>query len=134
MSGNMIERVAGAAGRVAGRAQIVARRAVPDDERRLIGRAMRLPFRKKFSLARRLWRDPRMGTVARAPLVAGVAYALVPFGLTPRRLGPLRELERIVGLSALLWLLVRLAPRDALAEHLDALEQPGLWWRLRGRR
>ena len=32
-----------------------------------------------------------------------------------------------------LWLLVRLAPREALTEHLNALERPGLIGRWRAR-
>jgi hypothetical protein len=133
-AGQLIERVSGAAGHAAGRAQALAARAVPEAERGVIRRAMDLPLNKKLALVRRLWRDPRMGAAARAPLVAGLVYAVLPIKVTPKVLGPLREFEKVVGLGALLWLLLRLAPRDVIEEHLDALDRPGLWQRLRGKR
>lgn len=133
-SGEMFQRVSGAAGRAAERAQGLADRVLTEDERGLIGRVMDLPLQKKLQLARRLWRDPRMGAAARAPLLAGLVYAVLPLKVTPKVLGPLREFEKVVGLGVLLWLLVRLAPRDVVAEHLDALERPGLWDRVRGRK
>ena len=133
-AGEMIERVSGAAGRAVGRAEAIADRVAPPEERRLIGRAMDLPLSKKFLLARRLWRDERVGVPARAPLIAGLAYAVLPVGLTPARFGPLRGIEKIAGLGILLWLLIRLAPQDVLAEHLDHLDRPGLLGRLRGRK
>ena len=40
----------------------------------------------------------------------------------------------MAGLGLALWLVVRLAPREAVIEHLDALEKPGLWARLRGKK
>lgn len=130
-AGEMFERVSGVAGRAAGQAQALADRMVPEEERGLIRRAMDLPLAKKFGLARRLWRDPRMSAAARGPLIAGLVYAVLPLKLTPRVLGPLREFEKVVGLGILLWLLVRLAPRDAVEEHLRDLERPGLWDRMR---
>jgi uncharacterized membrane protein YkvA (DUF1232 family) len=130
---DVVEKVSDLAGRATGQAQALADRAVPEEERGLIRRAMDLPLRKKLALARRLWRDPRMSAYARAPLIAGLAYAVLPIKLTPKWLGPLREAEKIAGLALLLWLLVRLAPRDAVQEHLDALDKPGLWSRIRGR-
>ncbi len=129
----MVERAGEAAGRAAGRAQEIADRVVPGEERGLVRRAMALPLRKKLRLARRLWRDPRMGAAARAPLIAGLAYAVLPIKVTPRFLGPLREFEKVAGLALLLWLLVRLAPRDVLAEHIEDLERPGFLDRLRGK-
>lgn len=131
--GDVLERVTEAAGRIAGQAETIADRVVPPAERSLIGRAMELPLQKKLGLARRLWRDERVGGVARGALLASAAYAVLPIKVTPRFLGPLREAEKVVGLGVLLWLLIRLAPQEALAEHLDALDRPSLWDRLRGR-
>lgn len=126
----MIDRIGEAAGRAAGRAQEVADRVVPEEERGLIQRVAGLPLRKKLALVRRLWDDPRVSTAARAPLLAGLAYAVLPIKVTPRFLGPLREFEKVVGLGMLLWLLIRLAPRDVIAAHLDELERPGFLSRL----
>jgi hypothetical protein len=128
-----VERLSSAAGRAVGQAQALADRAVPEEDRSLIGRVMELPLRKKLTLARALWRDPRMSSFARAPLIAGLAYAVVPIKVTPKVLGPLREFEKVVGLGALLWLLIRLAPHDVIREHLDKIERPGLWDRIRGK-
>src|SRR5437867_2772573 len=95
---DVIERMSATAGRAVGRAQALADRAVPEEERGLIRRVMDLPLRKKLQLARRLWRDPRTGARARAPLLAGLAYAVFPLKFTPKALGPLREVEKLVGL------------------------------------
>jgi uncharacterized membrane protein YkvA (DUF1232 family) len=121
----LIERLSGAAGTAVGRAQALGERLLPAEERALIRRAAGLPLGRRLRLARRLWRDPRVGGAARVPLLVGLAYAVLPVGLLPRRLGPLRRVEKAVGLAALLWLLVRLAPQDVLAEHLDAVERRG---------
>ena len=129
----MIDRIGGAAGRAMGRAQVIADRVVPEDERSLIQRVLDLPLRKQLQLARRLWDDPRMGATARASVVAGLAYAVLPIKLSPKALGPLREFEKVVGIGVMLWLLVRLVPRDIVVEHLDALDRPGLWSRLHRR-
>lgn len=133
---DLIDRVSGAAGTAVGHAEALAGRIAPEADRGLIRRAMDLPLRKKVQFARRLWDDPRMGQYARLPVLAGLAYAVLPLRFTPKVLGPVREVERIAGLAALLWLLVRLAPRDVVTEHLEALEQPGrlgrLWRRTAG--
>lgn len=131
--GDLIERVGQAAGKVTGHAEAAAERVVPHEDRTLIKRAMDLPTTKKITLARRLWRDPRIGAAARAPLIAGLAYAVLPLKVTPKFLGPLREYEKFAGLGLLLWMLVRLAPRDVLEEQINDLERPSLWDRLRGR-
>jgi hypothetical protein len=131
--GDLIQRVSGAAGQVVGQAEVLAERAVPAADRDIIRRAMDLPFGKKLALARRLWRDPRMGMVARAPLVASLAYAVLPIKLTPLKLGPLRSVEKIVGLGVLLWLMLRLAPQDVVEQHLNALDKPGFWDRFKGK-
>ena len=131
-SNDIVERVFAAADRAAERAEQIAGRVVPEEERSLIGRVMELSLHKKVLLARRLWRDPRMGAAARTPLIAGLVYAVLPLKFTPKFLGPLRDFEKIVGLGVLLWLLIRLAPRDVIAEHLEALEPPDAWDRVRG--
>lgn len=127
---HLFDRVSGAAGAAIGHAEAIADRVAPEADRGLIRRVMDLPMRKKVQFARRLWRDPRMSQYARLPVLAGLAYAVLPLRVTPKVLGPVREVERVAGLAVLLWLLVRLAPRDAVTEHLDALEKPGLLGRL----
>lgn len=132
-SGDLVQRASSAAGRAVGRAEVLAERALPAAERDIIRRTMDLPLRKKLVLARRLWRDPRMGMAARTPLIAALAYAVLPVKLTPLKLGPLRSVEKVVGLGALLWLMLRLAPHDVVEHHLNALDRPGLWDRLTGK-
>ncbi len=129
----MIERISGAAGRAAGRAQVIADRVVPEEERGLIQRVMDLPLRQQLHLARALWDDHRIGATARASLLAGLAYTVLPIKLSPKALGPLRDFEKVAGIGVVLWLLVRLTPRDVVVEHLDALDRPSLWSRLRKR-
>lgn len=129
----LVRRLSNTAGRVAGQAEVLAERAVPAADRDLIRRAMDLPLRKKLALARRLWRDPRMGVAARAPLLAAIAYAVLPIRLTPLKLGPLRSIEKVAGVGVLLWLLLRLAPPDVVRDHLDTMEKPGRWQRLTGK-
>ncbi|MFN8559659.1 MAG: hypothetical protein U0531_20725 [Dehalococcoidia bacterium] len=119
-----LERVSAAAGLAAGHAQIVGERLLPEEERAVIGRVMDLSLPRKLRLARRLWRDRRLDPVARTPLLAAMDYAVLPVKVTPVRLGPFREIEKVVGLGVLLWLLVRLAPRDVVVEHLTAIEPP----------
>lgn len=126
----MFDRVSEAAGRAVGQAQVLADRVVPEEERGLIRRVLDLPWSKKLRLARRLWTDPRMGAAARAPLIAGLAYTVLPIKVTPPVLGPLRDYEKLVGLAVLLWALIRLAPREVVEEHVGAMERPGLWNRL----
>ena len=129
-SGQLFERVSEAAGRAVGQAQVIADRVVPEEERGVIRRVMDLPVQKQLQLARRLWDDPRMPAAARASVLVGLGYAILPIKLSPRFLGPLRDFEKIVGLGVLLWALLQLAPRDVIDEHLDELEKPGLWSRI----
>lgn len=127
---SVVERATAAAGRTAGRAQALAELAVPGEERELVRRVLNLPLRKQLLLARRLWRDRRIGALARAPLAGGLVYAVLPIKLTPPVLGPLRRFEKVATLALLLWLLVRLAPRDVVRAHLDQVERPSrLPWR-----
>jgi len=70
---------------------------------------------------------------SQSSLLAGLAYAVLPIKLSPKALGPLRDFEKVAGIGVVLWLLVRLTPRDVVVEHLDALDRPSLWSRLRKR-
>ena len=111
-------------------AERIADRVVPPRERDLIRRALDLPTRKKLLLVRRLWRDRRVRDAARVPMVVGAAYMLSPVTVVPRFLTPLRPIEKVIGLSLLAWLIIRITPEDVLREHLDAVERPGVLHRV----
>src|SRR5262245_12797107 len=127
---DLVGRMGETVGRVAGEAQAIADRVVPEDERSLVRRAFGLPFYRKASLVARLWRDPRLGNAVRLPMLAGVAYLVLPLKLTPKKLGPLRAVENFAALLFVLWLIVRITPRQVIEEHLAALEVPTVWQRL----
>ena len=110
----------------AAEAEKLVDRVAPPADRDVIKRAFDLPTRKKIALVRRLWRDERVRDLSRVPLLAGAAYAVLPIRVLPPKLGPLRDWEKLVGLSAILWLIVRLTPEAVLREHLEAVERPGL--------
>jgi hypothetical protein len=97
-------------------------RVSPPAERHMVKQAYGLSVAGKLKLVWRLWRDPRVRTITRVSMVAGVVYMLLPVHILPRRFGPLRGLEKLVVLLALLWLIVRLTPRPVLREHLDEVE------------
>ena len=111
---------------VTAEAEKLVDRVAPPADRDLIKRAFDLPTRKKIALVRRLWRDERVRDLSRIPLLAGAAYAVLPIRVLPPKLGPLRDWEKLVGLSLLLWLIVRLTPQAVVREHLEAVERPGL--------
>lgn len=115
---------------VTAEAEKLVDRMAPPADRELIKRAADLPTRKKIALVRRLWRDERVRDLSRIPLLAGAAYAVLPIRVLPPKLGPLRDWEKLVGLSLLLWLIVRLTPGAVLREHLEAVERPGLLHRV----
>lgn len=112
-------------GELVGGAERLAGRIAPPEERDLIKRALDLSARKKLLLARRLWKDPRVRTVTRMPMLLGTLYMLLPLRLTPLRFAFVRPWEKLIGLGLLLWLIVRITPDDVLREHLDAVERPG---------
>ena len=111
-------------------AERAAERAVPAHERDLIRRALDLSTRKKLQLVRRLWQDPRIRDTTRVPMVAGLAYMVLPVKVLPPVLAPLRPFEKVIGLGLILWLIIRLTPEHVLREHLDAVERPGVLRRM----
>lgn len=102
-------------------AERLADRVAPPVERHMVKQTLDLSATGKLRLVWRLWRDPRVRDVTRIPMIAGLIYMLLPIHLLPRRLGPLRSIEKLIVLVALLWLLVRITPRPVLREHLDAV-------------
>jgi hypothetical protein len=122
----MLRRVLAAANE----AERLAARVAPPTERELIQRALDLPVRGKLQLVRRLWHDQRVRDITRAPLLAGAVYAVAPLRLMPPIFGPLRRFEKLIGLTVLLWLVVRITPEEVLRHHLDELERPGRLSRL----
>jgi uncharacterized membrane protein YkvA (DUF1232 family) len=106
---------------VMGEAERLVDQVAPPAERHMVKQALDLSAGSKLRLVWRLWRDPRVRDVTRIPMIAGLVYMLLPIHFLPRRLGPLRSMEKLIVLVALLWLLVRVTPRNVLREHLDAV-------------
>ncbi|WP_291298893.1 YkvA family protein [Elioraea sp.] len=65
-------------------------------------------------------RDPRTPFAAKLLALAIVAYALSPIDLIPDVIPVLGLLDDLILLPLGLWLVVRLIPRDVLAEHRAA--------------
>lgn len=107
-------------------AERIADQIAPPAERDIVRRALDLPVRKKLLLMRRLWKDRRVRATTRLPMMAGLVYMILPIRLLPVRLGFLRQWEKLIGLAALLWLIVRITPEEILRQHLDEVEQPGM--------
>lgn len=111
---------------VAHGAERLADKVVPPVERDLVRRAMDLSMRRKLLLVRRLWKDQRVRDITRVPMVMGAAYMILPIRVLPKVLAPLRSVEKVLGLAALLWLIVRITPDAVLREHLESVEAPSL--------
>jgi uncharacterized membrane protein YkvA (DUF1232 family) len=62
-------------------------------------------------------RDPRTPPVAKLLALAIVAYALSPIDLIPDFIPVLGMLDELLLLPLGLWVVVRLIPREVLAEH-----------------
>ena len=95
---------------------------VTPSEREQIIRIIRLPMRKKFRLAWGLRHDDRMTSLMTAPLLAAIAYVLLPVNILPRRLPILRTFDDLIVAATALLLFVKLAPAGVLDEHLRRLD------------
>jgi uncharacterized membrane protein YkvA (DUF1232 family) len=87
-----------------------------------IQRIMRLSMSRRLRLLWAVLRDYRITPMMEAPLVAAVAYVLIPLNLVPRRLFIIRAFDDIIVAAAGLWLFVRLVPAVVLEEHLRRVE------------
>lgn len=74
-------------------------------------------FRLELAIYRAVVADPRCPRVARWLLGAAIAYALSPVDLIPDFIPVLGHLDDILVVPLLLWLALRLIPKDLVAEH-----------------
>lgn len=82
---------------------------------------MHLPsFIKLYS---RLYRDPRVGSVARAVLVFTVLYVLSPIDLICNFLVPFGLIDDIIVAVVGLKTFIRLCPKRVVAEHVEIIDQ-----------
>lgn len=88
----------------------------------LMRRTAALPLRAKLSLARRLWRDPRVPWPAKALLPLLLVYLALPLDLIPDFIPVLGYLDDAAVLLLVTLLLLRALPRKVIEEHLAAVE------------
>lgn len=73
----------------------------------------------------RLWRDKRVGPLARAILVAGLLYVIMPIDALADLMVPLGWSDDVVVAVAALWGFVKLCPPRVVAEHVEIIDQGG---------
>jgi uncharacterized membrane protein YkvA (DUF1232 family) len=76
-------------------------------------------IRAELGLYRAILTDPRCPRPARWLLAAAVAYALSPVDLIPDVIPGLGHLDDVVIVPGLVWLALRLIPRDLVLEHRE---------------
>lgn len=92
------------------------------EQRDLVRRLVRLPMFGKLHLVTSVLRDSRVTPLMEAPLLAAVAYIVLPINLVPRRLFFVRTFDDVIVAGLGLWLFVRLVPPEVLDEHLKKIE------------
>ena len=78
-----------------------------------------------IKLYTRLWSDKRVGALARAVLVLGVVYVIVPIDALSDFLIPLGWVDDAAVLTAALWTFVKLCPRRVVQEHVEIIDEGG---------
>jgi uncharacterized membrane protein YkvA (DUF1232 family) len=99
-------------------------RATSESDRRLIKRVMKLPIRRKLTLAARLARDRRIPLLVRLVPPALVLYLASPVDVIPDFIPVLGQLDDVVAIVIGVRLLLRYAPRAVIEGHLERLEAP----------
>ena len=80
-------------------------------------------FKQELTVYQRVLRDPRTPRRARWLLAAAIAYFLSPIDLIPDWIPVLGQLDDLVIVPLLVFLALRLIPREIVAEHRHAVRQ-----------
>ncbi len=78
-----------------------------------------------IKLYTRLWRDKRVGVLARAVLVLGALYFVMPIDALNDLMIPLGWADDTAVLVAALWGFVKLCPRRVVQEHVEIIDEGG---------
>jgi len=79
-------------------------------------------FQAEVELWRRVWRHPRTPRAARWLLGLALAYAVTPVDLIPDFIPVLGQLDDLLIVPLLVFLAVRLVPKDVVAECRPPLQ------------
>jgi len=85
----------------------------------------RLTWRQRFEVARAIARDRRVPRLARWLPLALAVYLAFPIDLIPDFIPLLGQLDDVLAVALVLWLLIRLVPHGVIEEHLAAVSAPG---------
>ncbi|MBI1886209.1 MAG: DUF1232 domain-containing protein [Chloroflexi bacterium] len=81
----------------------------------------KLPWRKRFVLFWRLFRDNRVSLWAKLVIPGVALYLLFPGDIIPDFIPVLGYLDDLLVIILGLWLFLRLAPRPVFDEHLERI-------------
>jgi uncharacterized membrane protein YkvA (DUF1232 family) len=89
-------------------------------------RSMIKRFSQEIAFYRLVLKHPRTPRVSRWLLVAAIAYAVSPIDLIPDFITVIGHLDDVIILPVLVWLALRLIPKDVIAEcRLPGRRDPG---------
>ena len=80
-------------------------------------------LRCEIGVYRSILRDPRCPRLARWLLGAAVAYAVSPIDLIPDFIPVIGHLDDVIVLPVLVWLALRVIPKELVDEHRSQLRQ-----------
>ncbi|MFN8584066.1 MAG: DUF1232 domain-containing protein [Dehalococcoidia bacterium] len=81
----------------------------------------RFTWRQRFEVARAIARDRRVPRLARWLPLALAVYLAFPIDLIPDFIPVLGQLDDVLAVALVLWLLIRLVPHEVIEEHLAAV-------------
>lgn len=81
----------------------------------------RLSWRQRFEVARAIARDRRVPRLVRWLPVVLAAYLAFPVDVIPDFIPVLGQLDDVLAVALVLWLIVRLVPHAVIEEHVAGL-------------
>ena len=112
----------GVATALSGAAAWLMWRRTDDEDRQLVKRITRLPFRAKLRLAVAMARDRRVPLAVRGIPPGLILYLSVPIDLIPDFIPVLGHVDDVIILVIGIGLLLRFTPRAVLEEHVASFE------------